>query len=80
MQRELTIYFPLINDKSIGIIGNQSSLIGSTHLVDSLLSAKFQILKVFSPEHGFRGIADAGAYIKNEIDENTGLANYITIW
>ena len=67
------IYFPLINDKSIGIIGNQSSLIGSTHLVDSLLSAKFQILKVFSPEHGFRGIADAGAYIKNEIDESTGL-------
>ena len=67
------IYFPLIYDKSIGIIGNQSSLIGSTHLVDSLLSAKFQILKVFSPEHGFRGIADAGAYIKNEIDESTGL-------
>ena len=67
------IYFPLISDKSIGIIGNQSSLIGSTHLVDSLLSAKFQILKVFSPEHGFRGIADAGAYIKNEIDESTGL-------
>lgn len=67
------IYFPLIRDKSIGIIGNQSSLIGSTHLVDSLLSAKFQILKVFSPEHGFRGIADAGAYIKNEIDESTGL-------
>ena len=67
------IYFPLIYGKSIGIIGNQSSLIGSTHLVDSLLSAKFQILKVFSPEHGFRGIADAGAYIKNEIDESTGL-------
>ena len=48
------IYFPLIYDKSIGIIGNQSSLIGSTHLVDSLLRAKFQIIKVCSPEHGFR--------------------------
>tara|TARA_Y100000813_G_scaffold55340_1_gene38742 strand:+ start:1681 stop:2826 length:1146 start_codon:yes stop_codon:yes gene_type:complete len=68
-----TKYFPLIQGKSIGIVGNQSSLIGSTHLVDSLLSAKFHILKVFSPEHGFRGIADAGTHIKNEIDENTGL-------
>ena len=68
-----TKYFPLIEGKSIGIVGNQSSLIGSTHLVDSLLRAKFHILKVFSPEHGFRGIADAGTHIKNEIDENTGL-------
>ena len=68
-----TKYFPLIDGKSIGIVGNQSSLIGSTHLVDSLLRANFHILKVFSPEHGFRGIADAGTHIKNEIDENTGL-------
>lgn len=66
-------YFPMLNNKSIGVVGNQSSLIGTTHLVDSLLSAKLQVVKVFSPEHGFRGTADAGAHIKNGIDEKTGL-------
>jgi uncharacterized protein YbbC (DUF1343 family) len=66
-------YFPMLNNKSIGVVGNQSSLIGTTHLVDSLLSAKLQVVKVFSPEHGFRGTADAGAHIENGIDEKTGL-------
>jgi uncharacterized protein YbbC (DUF1343 family) len=66
-------YFPMLNNKSIGVLGNQSSLIGTTHLVDSLLSAKLQVVKVFSPEHGFRGTADAGAHIENGIDEKTGL-------
>ena len=66
-------YFPLLKDKAIGVVGNQSSLIGTTHLVDSLLSAKLQVVKVFSPEHGFRGTADAGAHIENGTDEKTGL-------
>ena len=66
-------YFPLLDNKSIGVVGNQSSLIGSTHLVDSLLSTKQQVVKVFSPEHGFRGTADAGAHIESEVDEKTGL-------
>ena len=67
------MYFPLIKNKAIGVIGNQSSLIGTTHLVDSLLSAKLQVIKVFSPEHGFRGTGDAGAHIESIIDEQTGL-------
>ena len=66
-------YFPLLDNKSIGVVGNQSSLIGSTHLVDSLLSTKQQVVKVFSPEHGFRGTADAGAHIESGVDEKTGL-------
>lgn len=66
-------YFPLLDNKSIGVVGNQSSLIGSTHLVDSLLSTKQQAVKVFSPEHGFRGTADAGAHIESGVDEKTGL-------
>ena len=66
-------YFPLLKRKTIGIVGNQSSLIGTSHLVDSLLSAKLQVVKVFSPEHGFRGTADAGAHIESGIDEKTGL-------
>ena len=66
-------YFPILKDKAIGVVGNQSSLIGTSHLVDSLLSAKLQVVKVFSPEHGFRGTADAGAHIESGIDEQTGL-------
>ena len=68
-----TKYFPLLKDKAIGVVGNQSSLIGTSHLVDSLLSAKIHVVKVFSPEHGFRGTADAGAHIESGIDEQTGL-------
>lgn len=57
-------YFPLITNKSIGLVANQSSLIENTHLVDSLLSSGFNLRKVFSPEHGFRGDQDAGKQIK----------------
>ncbi len=67
------IYFPLLEGKSIAIVGNQSSLIASTHLVDSLVNSRLDVVKVFSPEHGFRGTADAGAYIENGVDERTGL-------
>ena len=66
-------YFPLLKDKAVGVVGNQSSLISTSHLVDSLLSANIQVLKVFSPEHGFRGTADAGAHIESGIDKQTGL-------
>jgi uncharacterized protein YbbC (DUF1343 family) len=66
-------YLPLLKDKKIGVIGNQTSRIGTTHLVDSLLSLGVDIVKVFSPEHGFRGKADAGAKIEDGIDVKTGL-------
>ena len=67
------IYLPLLKNKKIAIVGNQSSMISNTHLVDSLLSLKINVVKVFSPEHGFRGKADAGAKIEDETDEKTGL-------
>ena len=66
-------YLPLLKDKKVGIVGNQSSLIGQTHLVDSLLSLKVNVAKVFSPEHGFRGDADAGEHVSSEKDSKTGL-------
>ena len=65
-------YFPILKDKTVGLIANQSSLIGKTHMVDTLLSVNIQVLKVFCPEHGFRGTADAGSYIEDGIDK-TGL-------
>jgi uncharacterized protein YbbC (DUF1343 family) len=66
-------YLPLLKEKKIAIVGNQSSTISSTHLVDSLLSLEVDVVKVFSPEHGFRGIADAGTKVKDGIDVKTGI-------
>ena len=66
-------YFPELNGKSIGIVANQTSMIGSTNLVDSLHSCHFSIEKIFSLEHGFRGNEDAGANVGDHIDEKTSL-------
>ena len=67
------IYLPLLKNKKIAVVGNQTSMIANTHLVDSLLSLKVNVVKVFSPEHGFRGKADAGTKVEDETDEKTGL-------
>lgn len=69
----LDAYLPLIENKKVGVVGNQTSMIGNTHLVDSLLSLRIDVVKVFSPEHGFRGKADAGAKVENGTDNKTGL-------
>jgi uncharacterized protein YbbC (DUF1343 family) len=66
-------YLSLLEGKKIGIVGNQTSMIANTHLVDSLISLGVNVVKVFSPEHGFRGKADAGAKIEDGIDVKTGL-------
>ncbi len=73
-----SIYLPLIENKNIAIVANQTSVIfkndkSYTHLVDSLSQLKINIKKVFAPEHGFRGDADAGELIKDGIDIKTGI-------
>jgi len=60
-------------NKNIAVVGNQTSVIQNTHLVDTLLELGIKVKLVFSPEHGFRGVEDAGAHINNEIDQRTGL-------
>lgn len=67
------VYLPLLKNKQIGIVSNQTSLIGKMHLIDSLLSLRINIKKVFCPEHGFRGDSEAGAKIENNIDSKTNL-------
>ena len=67
----------LINLK-VGLVGNHTSLIQKKngkyiHIVDSLISLKIEIKRIFSPEHGFRGTADAGELINNNIDSKTGI-------
>ncbi|PIB28281.1 exo-beta-N-acetylmuramidase NamZ domain-containing protein [Maribacter sp. 4G9] len=70
-------YLPLLQGKSVGIVANQTSVIfketGYTHFVDSLLTLDIDIKKVFSPEHGFRGKADAGEKVESGTDQQTGL-------
>ena len=69
----INYYLPLLNDKNVAIVANHTSMIYKTHLVDSLLSLKINIKKIFSPEHGFRGKADAGEKIKDKKDKTTQL-------
>ncbi len=66
-------YFPLLMNKRVALVANQTSVIDSIHLVDTMLAAGIPLELVFSPEHGFRGKADAGQYIANEKDAKTGL-------
>ena len=66
-------YLHMLNGKNIAIVGNQTSMISNTHLVDSLLSLDVNIVKVFSPEHGFRGKEDAGARVESILDKKTNL-------
>jgi uncharacterized protein YbbC (DUF1343 family) len=70
------MYLPMLKGKRIGIVANQTSVIGNTHLVDSLISLGDEVVsigKVFSPEHGFRGEAEAGLIIEDKLDARTGL-------
>jgi uncharacterized protein YbbC (DUF1343 family) len=66
-------YLPLLKGKAVAVVANQSSNIKNTHLVDTLLSMGVNIKKVFCPEHGFRGLVDAGEKVKTEKDSKTGL-------
>lgn len=66
-------YLPLLRGKRVAILSNPTSVIGKTHLVDSLQKLGIQIVKVFGPEHGFRGNASAGAKVGDETDPATGI-------
>lgn len=66
-------YLPLLEGKRVAVCGNQTSVVGKTHLVDTLLSRKVNVVKLFCPEHGFRGQAEAGATIASGKDPLTGL-------
>jgi len=67
-------YIQLIKGKPVGLVANQTSLIGKTHLVDTLLSLGVDIKVIFAPEHGFRDLADDGAQISTGTDPVTGIS------
>ncbi|WP_445587396.1 exo-beta-N-acetylmuramidase NamZ family protein [Sunxiuqinia sp. A32] len=66
-------YLPLLKGNRIGLVVNQTSRVGDEHLLDYLLSQEVDVRKVFSPEHGFRGDADAGQQVDDQIDVKTGI-------
>ena len=66
-------YLHIVSGKNVAITGNHTSLVKSQHLVDTLYSRGVNIVKIFSPEHGFRGIIGAGERINNTVDESTGI-------
>jgi uncharacterized protein YbbC (DUF1343 family) len=68
-----SLYLPLLQGKRVGVVVNLSSRIGQTHLVDSLVSRGVNIVRIFSPEHGFRGLGDAGQVLPDEVDAKTGI-------
>lgn len=68
-------YLPLLAGKRVALVVNQTSVVGASrvHLLDTLLALKVEVVKVFAPEHGFRGDSDAGATVKNGKDSRTGV-------
>lgn len=66
-------YFPLLEGKRIGVYSNQTGMAGEEHIVDLLKRSGFNIIYILSPEHGFRGDADAGEKVDNSVDAKTGL-------
>lgn len=70
---QLERYLPKLKGKRVALLVNQTSMIGATHLVDTLLSRHVNIVTIFAPEHGFRGGADAGEHIASGTDAQTGL-------
>lgn len=66
-------FLPLLKDKRVALVANQTSVVGNRHLADSLLAAGVNLVKIFAPEHGFRGEAEAGASIKSGKDILSGL-------
>ncbi len=66
-------YIPYLKGKRVAILANLTSIIGKSHLVDSLKSLGVNIVKVFGPEHGFRGNASAGVHVADETDPATGI-------
>lgn len=66
-------YLSFIGNKPFAVVANHTSVVNGTHLVDTLISMDYNLKKIFSPEHGFRGDAEAGAYLYNSKDTVTGL-------
>lgn len=66
------LYFPSLKDQQIGVVVNPSSRIGSTHLIDTLCRAGYCVARIFAPEHGYRGVEEAGQWVQDDQDALSG--------
>lgn len=71
--QQTDVYLPKLKSKKVAIVTNASGIIGNQHLVDTLLKLKVKIVKIFGPEHGFRGTADAGEKVVSGRDSKTNI-------
>lgn len=69
----MNVYLPLLKGKAVAVFANQTSMVNNTHLVDTLIKSGINVVKIFGPEHGFRGDADAGEHVGDATDKKTGL-------
>ena len=69
----MEVWLPLLKGKSVAVFANPTSMVNNTHLVDTLIKSGIKVIKIFGPEHGFRGTADAGEHVNDAIDTQTGL-------
>ncbi|MDR2361631.1 MAG: DUF1343 domain-containing protein [Prevotellaceae bacterium] len=70
---QVDVWLPLLRGKRVGVTANHTSIIGTRHLVDVLLAKGINVVRIFAPEHGFRGIADAGEHFAITTDAATGI-------
>lgn len=70
---QTALYLPLLKGKRVGMVVNPTSIMGQTTTVDSLLKRGVNIVKIFGPEHGFRGNASAGIHVDDDVDQKTGI-------
>lgn len=70
---QLDAYLPILGTKNIGLVVNQTTTVGKTHLVDTLLSRGVKIKAIYAPEHGYRGTTERGKTVENQVDEATGI-------
>ena len=66
-------YLPILKNKRIAVFSNHTGMVGNKHLLDVLLENKINVVAIFSPEHGFRGNADAGEHVSSSVDQKTGV-------
>lgn len=70
------LYFPLLKGKKIVLFSNHTGMVGNQHLLDIMVNYRMKVIGVISPEHGFRGTADAGEHVTNSVDAKTGVPIY----
>jgi len=70
---QTSYYLPMLHNKRVGLVVNQTSMVASKHLVDTLIASDIDVQAIFAPEHGFRGDYDAGEKFSSSMDEKTGV-------